>query len=133
MRSERLMIVLKIAIVAVSLPFIWLNVWAYLPYNLQGVSHFFAIPFDELADVAPSHRFVAVIGTDLMFGWALASILVAMMERSMGHSWLRVLVWIIPLNFIGNIILALYFLLYLEQFRDRILGGPRSASVLRDS
>ena len=128
MRSDTWITVLKIAIVAVAIPFIWLNVWAYLPYNVHGVGHFFKIPFDELGDVAWSHRFVMVIGTDLMLGWALTSIIIAMMERSMGHSWLRVFLWIIPLNFIGNIIWALYLLLYLKDFRQRILLGSRAST-----
>ncbi|WP_419825999.1 hypothetical protein [Sphingomonas sp.] len=129
MRSSMWITALKVAIVAVALPFIWLNVWAYLPYHVQGVGNFFAIPFNELGDIAWSHRFVMVIGTDLMFGWALTSIIIAMMERSMGHSWLRVLLWIVPLNFIGNIVWALYLLLYLQSFRNRILTpSPAVAS-----
>lgn len=125
-RSQKWMTPIKALILLVTIPFIALNVWAYLPYRVQSVSHFFAIPFQELADVIPTHRFVAVIGTDLMLGWALTSILVVMTERSMGHSWWRVLLWVLPLNFLGNVILALYLLLYLERFRDRLLPPDRT-------
>lgn len=117
---------IKALILLGTIPFIALNVWAYLPYRIQSVSHFIAIPFQELADVIPTHRFVAVIGTDLMLGWALTSILVVMTERSMGHSWWRVLLWVVPLNFLGNAVLSLYLLLYLERFRDRLLSPDRT-------
>lgn len=120
-RSKKWMTPIKVLILLVTIPFICLNVWAYLPYRIESIQHFAAIPFQELADVIPTHRFVAVIGTDLMLGWALTSILVVMTERSMGHSWWRVLLWVVPLNILGNAVLSLYLLLYLERFRDRLL------------
>ena len=131
-QSSQIIGLIKIAIVLVSIPFIALNVWAYLPYQVNGVGEFFKIPFIELGDALRGHRFVAVIGTDLMFGWALTSIIVVMMERSMGHSWLRVLLWIIPLNFIGNIIWALYLLLYLRRFHTRLMAVDQTTPVGED-
>ena len=71
--SGSVITIIKIVIVAVAIPFIILNVWAYLPYQVHSVGEFFNIPFVELGQVAPTHRFVTVIGTDLMFGWALTS------------------------------------------------------------
>ncbi len=114
--------VAKVLIVLVTVPFLWLNVWAYLPYHIESVRHFFAIPFDEIADVMFSHRFVTVVSTDLMLGWALTSIIIAMFERRMGRSWGRVLLWIVPYNLgIGNALFSLYLLLYLRPMRDQLM------------
>lgn len=124
--SGKAISVTKVAIAALAVAFILLNVWAFQATPMHGSADFLRGPMAELSQAVPSQRWVTVVVADLFLGWFLATLLVWRLER---RHWVAVL-WIVGVFAIGNLVTAIYLLLRIDRI-DRGIDTLRASISTR--
>jgi len=109
-------IVIKGFIIVAGLVFLGLNIWAFAQTPPHDPGDILRLPMEALSRIIPAHRWATVITADLVLGWCLSSLLIVFTERN----WFSALVWIVMLFWIGNFVLAIYWLFRLEHIRRRL-------------
>lgn len=115
----------KLVIAALLLAFVLINAWAYSTTPITTASDLLAGPLRALADVIPSNRWVTVIASDLILGWALAAIGIWHLES---RRW-SALMWIVGVFCIGNLVTSVYLLVRYDRIVALTAGLRRGATT----